>query len=231
MISIIVPLYNEGDNVTGLVEHLAELENAQEVLLVDASDQHESLAALENVQLSSPSLFRFVRCDARGRASQMNTGAAAARGAILLFLHCDSRLPAGAMELIEGKIRDGCHWGRFDVVLDAPGLVFRLIEKMINLRSRLRRLATGDQGIFITSGLFKQCQGYPEIELMEDIAICRSLKAHSRPALITTPLVTSARRWQKRGAISTILLMWKLRLLYWLGVEPARLSQMYGDER
>lgn len=231
MISIIAPLYNEGDNIAGLVEHLASLENLHEVLLVDASDQQDSIASFESARQLNPSPLRFIRGESRGRAAQMNAGAAAASGDILLFLHCDSRLPDEAITLVEKEIQSGYQWGRFDVALDAPGAIYRLIESMIRLRSRLRRLATGDQGIFITADLFRRCGGFPEVELMEDIALSRILKKNSKPALITTPLVTSARRWQKRGAISTILLMWKLRLLYWAGVEPSRLSQMYGDER
>lgn len=239
-ISIIVPIYNESSHIVALVEHLRGLEGVREglheVILVDASDQPQSRSIVtESVQTipSSPGSSKITLITSResGRAVQMNLGAQSASGDILVFLHCDTRLPDDAMRLICQVIENGYQWGWFDIVLESKGLIYRLIERMVNLRSRVRRIGTGDQAIFIATALFNKCEGYPEIALMEDIAICKKLNQHCRPGLIKKAVVTSARRWQNRGVLETILLMWKLRLLFWLGVDSTRLARMYHDER
>ena len=233
LISIVVPLYNEGSNVETLVDHLKSIEGQYEVILVDASDQPASRRVLENILQSvvQPSKIRLIVSDNISRAVQMNLGARSSTGNALLFLHCDTRLPGRALDLIGEQISAGSYWGRFRVSLESQGLIYRVIEQMINLRSRFRRIATGDQAIFVTTAVFNQCGGYPEIALMEDIAICKKLNRHCRPGLIKQPVVTSARRWQNRGPMETILLMWKLRLLFWMGMDSQQLASMYGNER
>lgn len=237
LISIIVPLYNEGSNVARLVEHLQRLGGLHEVILVDASDQADSRAivtdTLQSLPKASPNLAKIhlVTSKQIGRARQMNLGAEASVGDILVFLHCDTRLPDDAMRLIRRVIENGYAWGRFDIVLQSKGLIYRIIERMVNLRSRVRRIGTGDQAMFITASLFNKCNGYPQIALMEDIAICKKLNRHSAPGLIKTAVLTSARRWQNKGALETILLMWKLRFLFWIGVDSNRLANMYGNDR
>ncbi len=232
-ISIVVPLYNEGENVVQLVHHLQDLDGLQEAILVDASDDAASRAiASKTIQgLPKNTGIRFISSNKSGRAVQMNLGADAAAGSILVFLHCDTRLPEHAMALIKQEIDTGFNWGRFDVSLESKGAGYRVIEAMINLRSRVRRIATGDQAMFVAASVFRKCSGFPEIELMEDIAICKALNRYSRPGLIRQTVVTSARRWRNRGALATILLMWKLRLLFWLGVDSQHLAAMYQDER
>lgn len=233
MISIIAPLYNEGRNAESLIAHLQTLRGLHEVILVDASDQTESLEIIGQITQFEPGnpLIKIISTDQPGRSTQMNLGAISAKGNILLFLHCDTRLPENAVELVEQTINNECQWGRFDVVLESKGLIYRLIENMISIRSRVRPLATGDQGIFVTASLFNRVNGFPQIPLMEDIAISRILKQHSNPLLVNSPVITSARRWQNKGAIRTVLLMWKLRFLFWTGVDPHRLNEMYGNER
>ncbi len=244
MISIVAPLYNEGQNVEGLVEHLRDLRGLHEAILVDASDQDESWEILESILESIPEsidrrcqhepgkpLIRIISTDQPGRSRQMNLGARAATGDILLFLHCDTRLPANAIAMVEREVTRQRQWGRFDVALESKGWIYRLIENMIRIRSRVRPLATGDQGIFVTASLFKRVNGFPPICLMEDVAMSKLLKKHSSPLLISPPVITSARRWQNRGAIRTIFLMWKLRFLFWIGIDPQRLGEMYGNER
>ena len=232
MISIVVPLYNEGQRVKKLIAHLRSLQGFGEAILVDASDQADSKAVVEQISDSGLDANIIIKStDQLGRSLQMNLGADFAKGNILLFLHCDTRLPEDAMALIEDTIQSGHSWGRFDVMLESKGFGYRLIERMIGLRSRVRSLATGDQGIFVTASLFNTVGGFPQIPLMEDIAMSKSLGAYSKPRLINKPVITSARRWQNKGMVRTILLMWKLRFLYWVGVDPHRLDEMYGNER
>ena len=236
MISIVAPLYNEGQNAEDLVGHLQDLRGLHEAILVDASDQDESLGILKSIDQRyrhepGKPLIRIISTDQPGRSKQMNLGAMAATGDILLFLHCDTRLPVNAIAMVEREVTRQRQWGRFDVVLESKGLIYRLIENMIRIRSRVWSLATGDQGIFVTASLFNRVNGFPQICLMEDIAMSKLLKQHSSPLLINPPVITSARRWQNRGAIRTILLMWKLRFLFWIGIDPKRLGEMYGNER
>ena len=236
-ISIIVPIYNEGNHIAALIEHLHGLAGLQEVILVDASDQPQAKSIVAESVLAGSKLspesakITLVTSDKSGRAVQMNLGAQYSNGDILVFLHCDTRLPDDAIRLIRQVVENGTQWGRFDIALDCKGLIYRIIERMMNLRSRVRSIATGDQAMFIAADLFNQCDGYPEIALMEDIAICQKLNRHCRPGLIKKSVRTSARRWQNKGALATILLMWKLRLLFWLGVDSTRLASMYRDER
>ena len=200
--------------------------------MVDASDDPVSKEFANGlVETAVGARIEVIRATRAGRAHQMNLGAKRARGGVLLFLHCDTRLNEKSLEQVFGAVRDGARWGRFDIILDAPGILYRLIESMIYLRSRARQLATGDQGIFVTAELFDQAGGYPEIALMEDIALSKILAGYGPPAIISDPIRTSARRWQNRGPLRTIFLMWKLRFLYWAGVPAERLNAMYGDER
>ena len=214
-----------------MVSHLNTLEGVGEVVFVDASDKTVSVRNDQQSQVNSSALFRFVEAVALGRAAQMNQGARLATGEVLLFLHCDTRLPENAAVLVENALCSSRQWGRFRVQLDARGMMFRVIEKMITLRSRVRSLATGDQAIFLSRAAFDQVNGFPMIPLMEDIEISRRLKALTPPSLIDEPVLTSARRWQNRGIARTILLMWRLRFLYWIGVSSDRLAKIYGDER
>ena len=161
----------------------------------------------------------------------MNAGAACARGAILLFLHADSLLPQAADALIvDGLKRTRRGWGRFDVSIAGGHPLLRLVERLMNLRSRLTGIATGDQAIFVTHSLFTAAGGYPEIALMEDIEFSRRLKHYGPPLCLRHRITTSARRWEKHGVMRTILLMWRLRLAYWLGADPGKLAPRYDQQ-
>jgi rSAM/selenodomain-associated transferase 2 len=157
----------------------------------------------------------------------MNCGAAQAQAEILMFLHADTQLPDDALPLILQAIAKGYQWGRFDVSFDSPKPAFRLIAFMMNWRSRLTGIATGDQAMFMTHQAFKTVGGFPEIALMEDIAISAQLKKQGKPCCLKARVVTSARRWQQQGIIKTILLMWLLRLGYFLGADPDTLVNLY----
>ncbi|MCY4051903.1 MAG: TIGR04283 family arsenosugar biosynthesis glycosyltransferase [Gammaproteobacteria bacterium] len=231
MISIVVPLYNEGQSPNHLITHLNEIADLHEAVLVDASDELVSKEVVRKLSMSCPENITIIESAKRGRAMQMNLGASRTTGNVLLFLHCDSRLPQNALSTVQKMIDSGRAWGRFDITLDGAGILLRIISLMINLRSRYRQIATGDQCIFVTASLFRKVGGYPEIALMEDIELSTILKQYSKPCLITLPVLTSARRWKNRGVIYTVLLMWRLRFLYWCGVSPEKLNRLYGDER
>jgi rSAM/selenodomain-associated transferase 2 len=164
----------------------------------------------------------------RGRALQMNVGAAKANGDVLLFLHADTRLPGEAERLVlDGLARSGHAWGRFDVVIEGRHPMLRLVAAMMNLRSRLTGIATGDQAIFVKRDAFQAAGGFPEIPLMEDIALSKRLKRGGRPLCLRERATTSGRRWETHGVFRTILLMWRLRLAYFLGADPAALAGRY----
>jgi rSAM/selenodomain-associated transferase 2 len=164
---------------------------------------------------------------ARGRAVQMNTGAEQAAGQILLFLHADTFLPDGALALIARGLDGTKLWGRFDVRVEGEARLFPLISFMINLRSRLSGIATGDQGLFMTRDVFDRVGRFPEQPLMEDIEISKRLKRLSRPLCLHARVRTSGRRWEKRGVWSTIFLMWRLRFAYWRGRPATELVKEY----
>ena len=231
-LSLIVPVYNEFDGVNRLLAHAVSLSGFADIVLVDASDNAASKAcfAALTAQYAGHERVRFIRTERPGRARQMNLGAAQAGGSVLVFLHCDTRLPAEAGDLIRQSVRRGFAWGRFEVRLDSERLGIRWIQTMINLRSRLRRLATGDQVMFVTRACFARVGGFAEIALMEDIELSKRLRRQP-PALIRPPVHTSARRWQQGGLCRTVLLMWALRLAFWLGANPARLALWYRDAR
>jgi rSAM/selenodomain-associated transferase 2 len=221
-LSIIIPALNEAEGIVATLDSLQPLrKRGVEIIVADGGSNDDTPAlARERADL--------VLTAPPGRARQMNAGAAAARGEILCFLHADSRLPEGADGLIvEGLARSRRSWGRFDVAIAGTHPMLRVIGWMMNRRSRLTGIATGDQGLFLTRSLFEAAGRFPEIALMEDIAFTRQLKRYSPPLCIAHRLTTSGRRWESHGLWRTVLLMWRLRLAYWLGADPDRLAQRY----
>ena len=162
----------------------------------------------------------------RGRARQMNAGAAAATGGALLFLHADTRLPANADQLIVHSLKKNL-WGRFDVAIEGRSRLLPVIAFLMNLRSRLTRIATGDQAIFVRREAFA---GFPEIALMEDVAFSKAMRRRSPPACLRAKALTSGRRWERHGVLRTMLLMWRLRLAYFLGTAPDELARRYASK-
>jgi rSAM/selenodomain-associated transferase 2 len=221
-ISIILPVLNEAAHIAACLDALQPLRGQHcELIIADGGSQDRTVA------LAEPLADRVI-ISPKGRAAQMNTGAQQASNAILWFLHVDSQPPPAAANLISAALSDPhCHWGRFDVRLSGRQTGLRVVETLMNVRSRLTGIATGDQGIFVRREQFEQVGGYPPIALMEDIALSRSLKRHSRPVCLRQPLITSSRRWERDGIARTILLMWRLRLAYFLGVDPERLARIY----
>jgi rSAM/selenodomain-associated transferase 2 len=221
-LSIVVPMLNEARVLPALLDHLRPLQrNGVEVMLVDGGSEDDSAA------LATLAGFQVLRAE-RGRARQMNAGAAAVQGDVLLFLHADTRLPDEAVQLIEAALAGGRHaWGRFDVEFDVGTWTMRATAFGMNWRSRLTGIATGDQALFMTRAAFDGVGGFPDQPLMEDVEITGRLRQRSRPACIGRPVRVSARRWEARGAWRTIFLMWRLRLEYWLGASPADLARRY----
>jgi len=221
-ISIIIPVLNEAPLIAHTLSALQPWRAAgHELIVVDGGSDDATIA------LSEPVVDRIIR-SSRGRSRQMNAGARLAEGEVLLFLHADTFLPEGADRLIiDGLNRQGKCWGRFDVRLSGRHFLLRITEWLMNWRSRLTGIATGDQGIFVQSRLFEAVGGFPEIELMEDIALSKTLKRQGKPLCLRHRILTSSRRWEKEGILRTILLMWSLRLAYFLGARPRRLARFY----
>jgi rSAM/selenodomain-associated transferase 2 len=221
-ISIVVPALDEADGIRAALAAVQPLRaRGHEVIVVDggSADGTPALAApLADRVISSP----------RGRALQQNAGAAAASGDVLLFLHADTTLPDGADALVlDGLRRTGRGWGRFDVRLSGRHPLLRVVERMIGVRSRLSGIATGDQAIFVRREWFQRVGGFPELPLMEDVAITRALKRLGPPLSLRARVTTSSRRWEERGVARTILLMWRLRWAYFRGADPAELARRY----
>jgi rSAM/selenodomain-associated transferase 2 len=211
-LSVVIPALNESASIRAALEALAPLRaRGHEVIVVDggSSDGTAQLAA---------GLCDQLLVSARGRALQMNAGARVAGGDVLVFLHADTRLPA------DFAIPEASLWGRFDVRIEGSHALLKAVAWSMNLRSRLTGIATGDQAMFVRRELFP---GFPEIALMEDVALSRLLKRRGRPTCLRDKVATSGRRWESRGVLRTIILMWALRLLFFLGASPARLARLY----
>lgn len=218
-VSVVVPMRDEARILPSLLEHLVRLE-ADEVVFVDGASCDDSAAIAEAAG------FRVVRSEP-GRARQMNAGAMATDGDVLLFLHADTVLPDDAIAAIGRAIVGGADWGRFDVQIAGSAPMLRVVAALMNLRSRLSGIATGDQAVFVRRDAFLAVGGFPDQPLMEDIEISKRLLRRSRPACLRARVQTSGRRWESRGVWRTIFLMWRLRFAYWRGTPADVLARAY----
>jgi rSAM/selenodomain-associated transferase 2 len=221
VLSVVVPVLNEAAGISSHLQRLAPLRaRGHEVIVVDGGSSDGTAA------LAQPLADRIVQSQ-RGRAQQMNAGAAVARGDQLLFLHADTQLPADADTLIAQALQGAAAWGRFDVRIVGSSIWFPVISALMNLRSRLTGIATGDQGLFMHARLFQQMGGYAGQPLMEDIELSRRLRAVVPPVCLRQRVLTSGRRWEQGGVWRTIVLMWWLRWRYWRGADPQLLARLY----
>ena len=220
--AIIIPVLNEAGGIVEALEALQEFRRqGTEIIVVDGGSQDHTAA------LAQPLADRVIVARP-GRGRQMNAGAALTTAEVLLFLHADTQLPAGALSRINEAVASGAGWGRFDVRIAGTLSGLGLVALMMNWRSRLSGIATGDQAIFVRRDVFFRHGGFPEIPLMEDIAISGTLRKAARPACLTEKVTTSGRRWEKHGLLRTIVKMWWLRLRFYFGASPNNLAREYG---
>ena len=223
-ISVIIPVLNEEKTIAATLHALLNL-RPHEIIVVDGGSD-------DRTGETSRQLGAKVLSAERGRARQMNYGAGCATGEVLLFLHADTKLPDSAFQDIAAALGESrCAGGRFDVELEGRHWMLKIVGALINYRSRATKVSTGDQALFVRREVFERMGGFPDIPLMEDIALCRSLKRLGGIACLRSRVVTSARRWESDGVWRTIFRMWTLKFLYLAGVSPARLKQFYADTR
>ncbi|WP_372965275.1 TIGR04283 family arsenosugar biosynthesis glycosyltransferase [Marinobacter sp.] len=221
-LAIIVPVLNEVSALPNLLEHLRHWQQrGAEVVLVDGGSTDQTADTARSAG------FRVITATA-GRASQMNAGARASHSANLLFLHADTRLPDNADQYLLSTLNSApLVWGRFDVIIEGHSRMLPVVAWLMNWRSRLSSIATGDQAMFMTRELFNKVNGFPEQPLMEDIEISKRLKHICPPVCLPHKVITSGRRWDTYGSWRTILLMWQLRWAYWRGVPAKQLAERY----
>ena len=219
-LSIVIPALNEAAIIGRTLEALAPLRaRGHEIIVADGGSDDATRA------IAAPLADKVIVAP-RGRARQMNAGAAAATRDVLVFLHADTSLPAGADEEVMETTKNHS-WGRFDVAIEGESPLLAMVAFFMNQRSRLTGIATGDQAIFVRRAEFA---GFPEIALMEDVAFCKSMKRRAAPACLRARVRTSGRRWERRGVLRTVVLMWRLRLAYFLGAAPDELARRYAKE-
>jgi rSAM/selenodomain-associated transferase 2 len=221
-ISVILPVRNEASLIREQLQRLQYLRSrGHQLIVIDGG-------SIDGTAERAQDLVDTCERSAAGRSRQMNEGARHATGELLLFLHADTQLPEEADErLLQALASQSGRWGWFDVKLSNPRMIFRLVARMMNWRSRLTSVSTGDQALFVERSLFEDIGGFPQLELMEDIAISKLLRRIGRPVRPKGFVITSSRRWEEHGLLTTIWLMWKLRFLYFIGVQPQRLREMY----
>jgi rSAM/selenodomain-associated transferase 2 len=221
-ISVIIPALDEASGLARTLEAAAPLRTrGHEIIVVDGGSADGTRA------IAVPFADRVLVAP-RGRAHQMNAGARVARGDALLFLHADTVLPPLADRAVIAAFARGAQWGRFDVRIDSRSALLAAVGACMNVRSRVTGIATGDQAIFVRREVFMRAGGFPEIALMEDIAFSGRMRRRARPACLRECVLTSDRRWRRHGALATILLMWRLRLAFFLGADPEALARRYA---
>ncbi|MBD2246956.1 TIGR04283 family arsenosugar biosynthesis glycosyltransferase [Nostoc sp. FACHB-888] len=223
-ISIIIPTLNEAENIKEAIV-TTQLNTNIEVIIVDGGSKDDTIEIAQSLGVK-------VISSSPGRGVQMNVGAVAATGDILLFLHADTRLPTGFDEMVRTALQQpGTVAGAFNLRIDASLLSLRWVELGVNLRSHFYQMPYGDQAIFLTKTVFHQIGGFPELPIMEDFELIRRLKRIGRIVIIPTPVVTSARRWLRKGVFKNTLLNQIVIIAYLLGVSPERICSWYCREK
>ncbi len=228
-LSVVVPVLNERQELEALIANLNQVQPEQVVFVDGGSDDGTYQWLEQNWQAIEGELVLLQASS--GRAAQMNHGAEASSGDVILFLHADTRLPIGAKEEVFAARKKKRLWGRFDVCFPINSSALSMVAYFINARSRITGIATGDQAIFVDTNLFKLLAGYEKLPLMEDVAISKRLKQHCQPYCSRKKVITSARRWQRNGVFRTIIKMWLFRLAFFFGVPAERLARSYHNVR
>jgi len=224
-VAVVIPVLNEAELLLQHIREFKALHNEHHVVFCDAGSEDETCALLQQHGL-------HYCTSQRGRALQMNTGASACNNNILLFIHADTMISSSDIKLVKKAMQDeSVVGGRFDICLSGKAFAFRIIETMINLRSRITGVSTGDQCQFVRRSVFEAMGGFPEQALMEDVELSKRLKHYGKVTCLKQKVVTSSRRWEKYGIVKTILLMWKLRFLYWFGTPAEKLAEIYRNVR
>lgn len=229
-VGVILPVFNEAAHLEQSLSRLLAEHRFDEVIVVDGGSTDASVeivCKLMTADTSGTQPVPYLIQTPRGRARQMHAGAQVATSDVLLFLHTDTAPPAEAVARMHEVVRRGHVWGWFDVRLSGSHFLFRVIERLMNWRSALSGIATGDQGLFVRRDVYRVLGGFAPLPLMEDVEFSTRLKWVGKPARLREPVVTSSRRWERHGIVRTVMLMWTLRFLYWLGVSPARLARWY----
>jgi len=224
-VAVVIPVLNEAGSLLQHMRAFKALHNDYHVVFCDGGSEDDTCALLQQNGLhycTSP----------RGRALQMNAGASACNNNILLFIHADTMISSSDVKLVKKAMQDeSVVGGRFDIRLSGKALAFRIIESMINLRSRTTGISTGDQCQFVRRSVFEAMGGFPEQPLMEDVELSKRLKQYGKIACLKQKVITSSRRWENHGIVKTVVLMWKLRFLYWLETPPEKLAEIYRNVR
>jgi len=222
LISVIIPVLNEENSLRECLSVLQGFRTRYlEIIVVDGGSTDRS------AEIATPLADKFLVA-ARGRANQMNVGAANARGELFLFLHGDTLLPGNGLQELQRRVEgEDAFWGWFNLKFSNPASCFTVISTLMRVRSKLTGICTGDQTLFVDAKLFNSIEGFPDVPLMEDVAVCKRLKNYVRPIILNNAVISSSRRWEKNGTLRTIFLMWWLRLQYWIGVSPESLAAIY----
>jgi len=224
-VAVVIPVLNEDKSLLQHINTFKALDNKYHVVFCDSGSIDKTCSVLQQHKL-------HYCTSAKGRAIQMNTGAVLSKSDIILFMHADTVMTASGIEAVKKvMLDDSVVGGHFDIRLSGEGFVFRVIEWMINLRSRMTGISTGDQCQFVRRSVFEAMGGFPKQALMEDVEFSKRLKRYGKLVSLRDKVVTSSRRWEQYGVVKTIALMWKMRLLYWLGISPETLAQMYRNVR
>jgi len=226
-VTIVIPTLNEADALPATLASCVNEHTPLEIVVVDGASVDDTVVRTQEFLQHHPGVQWRIAHSPAGRARQMNLGAQGARGDVLLFLHADTRLVAGALDAVCDVVRRGAIWGRFDVRLSGQHALLRVIERFMNWRSRLTGIVTGDQALFVRRDAFRIAGGFGEMPLMEDIEFSARLRIFGRPACLREHVVTSSRRWELHGIVRTVMRMWTLRLCYLIGVSPVRLVKWY----